>query len=76
MIISDMYMIQTLKMLVKVSSCLKFVIIFTLLIIFFVGLQIQRLGRVDSDFAPFVQYAGVPSVDIYYGKGTCLVNMN
>jgi hypothetical protein len=39
-------------------------------------LQIQRLGRVDSDFAPFVQHAGVPSVDIYYGKGTYLVNMN
>lgn len=32
------------------------------------GNNIQRLGRVDSDFAPFVQYAGVPSVDIYYGK--------
>ena len=38
----------------------------------FVGLQIQRLGRVDSDFAPFVQHAGVPSVDVYYGKGTHL----
>ncbi|KAK2364544.1 putative glutamate carboxypeptidase AMP1 [Trifolium repens] len=32
------------------------------------GNNIQRLGRVDSDFAPFVQHAGVPSVDIYYGK--------
>lgn len=35
-------------------------------------MQIQRLGRVDSDFAPFVQHAGVPSVDVYYGKGTHL----
>lgn len=33
-----------------------------------VGLQIQRLSGVDSDFAPFLQHAGVPSVDIYYGK--------
>ncbi|KAL5060448.1 hypothetical protein RYX36_032052 [Vicia faba] len=32
------------------------------------GNNIQRLGRVDSDFAPFVQHAGVPSVDVYYGK--------
>ncbi|XP_045795803.1 probable glutamate carboxypeptidase AMP1 isoform X2 [Trifolium pratense] len=32
------------------------------------GNNIQRLGRVDSDFAPFVQHAGVPSIDIYYGK--------
>ncbi|XP_027934607.1 probable glutamate carboxypeptidase AMP1 [Vigna unguiculata] len=30
--------------------------------------NIQRLGRVDSDFAPFVQHAGVPSIDMYYGK--------
>ncbi|RDX96874.1 putative glutamate carboxypeptidase AMP1, partial [Mucuna pruriens] len=30
--------------------------------------NIQRLGRVDSDFAPFVQHAGVPSIDLYYGK--------
>lgn len=33
------------------------------------ALQIQRLGGVDSDFAPFVQHAGVPSIDIYYGRG-------
>ncbi|XP_015898877.3 probable glutamate carboxypeptidase AMP1 isoform X1 [Ziziphus jujuba] len=31
-------------------------------------ISIQRLGGVDSDFAPFVQHAGVPSVDIYYGR--------
>ncbi|KAK7244731.1 hypothetical protein RIF29_39557 [Crotalaria pallida] len=30
--------------------------------------NIQRLGRVDSDFAPFVQHAGVPSIDMYYGR--------
>lgn len=30
--------------------------------------SIQRLSAVDSDFAPFVQHAGVPSVDMYYGK--------
>ncbi|KAH1228019.1 putative glutamate carboxypeptidase AMP1 [Glycine max] len=30
--------------------------------------NIQRLSGVDSDFAPFVQHAGVPSVDVYYGK--------
>ncbi|XP_062167144.1 probable glutamate carboxypeptidase AMP1 isoform X2 [Alnus glutinosa] len=30
--------------------------------------MIQRLSGVDSDFAPFVQHAGVPSVDIYYGR--------
>ncbi|XP_024027001.1 probable glutamate carboxypeptidase AMP1 isoform X1 [Morus notabilis] len=29
--------------------------------------NIERLGRVDSDFAAFVQHAGVPSVDMYYG---------
>ncbi|XP_035545307.1 probable glutamate carboxypeptidase AMP1 isoform X2 [Juglans regia] len=32
------------------------------------GTTIQRLSRVDSDFAPFLQHAGVPSVDIYYGR--------
>ncbi|GAB4834112.1 hypothetical protein Ancab_032371 [Ancistrocladus abbreviatus] len=32
------------------------------------GIKIQRLSGVDSDFAPFLQHAGVPSVDIYYGK--------
>lgn len=41
-----------------------------------VGLQIQRLSRVDSDFAPFVQHAGVPSIDVYYGRGTYLIDMN
>ncbi|XP_061372390.1 probable glutamate carboxypeptidase AMP1 isoform X2 [Gastrolobium bilobum] len=30
--------------------------------------NIQRLSRVDSDFAPFVHHAGVPSVDVYYGR--------
>ncbi|KAK7284739.1 hypothetical protein RJT34_19492 [Clitoria ternatea] len=32
------------------------------------GNNIQRLSGVDSDFAPFVQHAGVPSIDMYYGK--------
>ncbi|KMT15456.1 hypothetical protein BVRB_3g059610 [Beta vulgaris subsp. vulgaris] len=32
------------------------------------GINIQRLSGVDSDFAPFLQHIGVPSVDIYYGK--------
>ncbi|CAO2828432.1 unnamed protein product [Amaranthus hypochondriacus] len=32
------------------------------------GVNIQRLSGVDSDFAPFLQHAGVPSVDMYYGK--------
>ncbi|GAV57269.1 TFR_dimer domain-containing protein/Peptidase_M28 domain-containing protein [Cephalotus follicularis] len=31
-------------------------------------INIQRLSGVDSDFAPFLQHAGVPSVDIYYGR--------
>lgn len=26
----------------------------------------------DSDFVSFVQHAGVPSVDIYYGRGSVL----
>ena len=39
-----------------------------------VGLQIQRLAGVDSDFAPFVQHAGVPSIDMYYGRGKSLVS--
>lgn len=34
------------------------------------SLQIERLGAVNSDFAAFVQHAGVPSVDVYYGRGT------
>ncbi|GLT36037.1 hypothetical protein SLA2020_104420 [Shorea laevis] len=29
---------------------------------------IQRLNSVDSDFVPFLQHAGVPSVDMYYGS--------
>ncbi|KAL5545635.1 hypothetical protein UlMin_005322 [Ulmus minor] len=29
--------------------------------------NIPRLGRLDSDFGPFVHHAGVPSIDIYYG---------
>ncbi|PON44925.1 Peptidase [Parasponia andersonii] len=29
---------------------------------------ISRLGRVDSDFTAFVHHAGVPSIDIYYGR--------
>ncbi|RAL53610.1 hypothetical protein DM860_012225 [Cuscuta australis] len=32
-------------------------------------MDIQRLGRVDSDFVPFLQHAGIPSIDIYYGEG-------
>ncbi|KAK0585582.1 hypothetical protein LWI29_030823 [Acer saccharum] len=31
-------------------------------------LNIQRLSGVDSDFAPFLQHAGIPSVDMYYGR--------
>ncbi|KAH1195497.1 putative glutamate carboxypeptidase AMP1 [Glycine max] len=30
--------------------------------------NIQRLSGVDSDFAPFVLHAGVPSIDMYYGR--------
>lgn len=30
----------------------------------------------DSDFAPFVQHAGVPSVDIYYGRGKSLLHLS
>lgn len=32
------------------------------------GINIQRLSGVDSDFAPFLQQAGVPSIDLYYGS--------
>ncbi|XP_068669735.1 probable glutamate carboxypeptidase VP8 [Aristolochia californica] len=32
------------------------------------GTHIERFNEVDSDFAAFVQHAGVPSVDLYYGK--------
>ncbi|KFK34711.1 hypothetical protein AALP_AA5G181800 [Arabis alpina] len=28
---------------------------------------IQRLSRVDSDFAGFLHHAGIPSIDMYYG---------
>jgi len=53
----------------------SFVVISSLLTIFCFGeLQIQRLSGVDSDFAPFVQHAGVPSIDMYYGRGTYLVS--
>ncbi|XP_042017315.1 probable glutamate carboxypeptidase AMP1 isoform X2 [Salvia splendens] len=31
------------------------------------GVNIQRLSRVDSDFAPFLQHAGVASIDLYFG---------
>lgn len=30
--------------------------------------QIQRLSEVDSDFAPFLQHAGIPAVDLHYGR--------
>ncbi|KAE8725781.1 putative glutamate carboxypeptidase 2 [Hibiscus syriacus] len=30
--------------------------------------NIERLTGVDSDFASFLQHAGIPSVDIYYGR--------
>lgn len=39
-------------------------------LIFLAALQIQRLSRVDSDFVSFLQHAGIPSIDMYYGKGT------
>uniref|UniRef100_A0A0A9DQM4 Transferrin receptor-like dimerisation domain-containing protein n=1 Tax=Arundo donax TaxID=35708 RepID=A0A0A9DQM4_ARUDO len=32
------------------------------------GINIERLARVDSDFSPFLHHAGIPSVDLYYGK--------
>ncbi|CAL9026159.1 unnamed protein product [Prunus brigantina] len=32
------------------------------------SIDIQRLSALDSDFAPFVQHAGVPSIDMYYGR--------
>ncbi|KAM1440868.1 hypothetical protein ACFXTO_009066 [Malus domestica] len=31
------------------------------------SVDIQRLSAVDSDFAPFLQHAGIPSTDMYYG---------
>jgi N-acetylated-alpha-linked acidic dipeptidase len=30
--------------------------------------QIERLARTDSDFAPFLHHAGIPCMDLYYGK--------
>lgn len=33
------------------------------------SLQIGRLGRADSDFTSFLHHAGVPSLDMYFGKG-------
>ncbi|KAJ7975925.1 Peptidase M28 family protein [Quillaja saponaria] len=30
--------------------------------------NIERLSGVNSDFAPFVHRAGIPSIDIYYGR--------
>ncbi|KAI3910521.1 hypothetical protein MKW98_027803, partial [Papaver atlanticum] len=32
------------------------------------GIDNQRLGGVYSDYASFLQHAGVPSIDLYYGK--------
>ena len=31
--------------------------------------KIGRLGSGESDFAAFVQYTGIPSVDMAFGKG-------
>ena len=31
--------------------------------------KIGRLGSGESDFAAFVQYIGIPSVDMAFGKG-------
>ncbi|KAF3785504.1 putative glutamate carboxypeptidase 2 [Nymphaea thermarum] len=33
------------------------------------GFKIGRLSGVASDFAAFLQHGGIPSVDLYYGKG-------
>ncbi|CAA0822581.1 Probable glutamate carboxypeptidase 2 [Striga hermonthica] len=30
--------------------------------------KIERLSRADSDFAPFLQHAGIPSADLYFGS--------
>ncbi|MQL95092.1 hypothetical protein Taro_027755 [Colocasia esculenta] len=32
--------------------------------------NIERLGRADSDFTAFLHHAGIPSLDMYFGKGT------
>ncbi|KAL6894218.1 hypothetical protein ACP4OV_008316 [Aristida adscensionis] len=32
------------------------------------GINIERLARTDSDFAAFLHHAGIPSLDLYYGK--------
>ncbi len=34
-----------------------------------IWLQINRLGGGDSDFAAFVQHAGVPALDLHFGDG-------
>ena len=50
--------------------CLTF-ILFRFISEDYLSLQIERLARTDSDFAPFLHHAGIPCVDLYYGKGTC-----
>ncbi|XP_008777140.1 probable glutamate carboxypeptidase VP8 [Phoenix dactylifera] len=32
------------------------------------GISIERLARTDSDFSAFLHHAGVPAIDLYYGK--------
>ncbi|XP_078163405.1 peptidase M28 family protein isoform X2 [Carex rostrata] len=32
------------------------------------GIRIERLARADSDFTGFLHYAGIPSLDMYYGN--------
>uniref|UniRef100_A0A0D9W000 glutamate carboxypeptidase II n=1 Tax=Leersia perrieri TaxID=77586 RepID=A0A0D9W000_9ORYZ len=32
------------------------------------GIDIERLARTDSDFATFLHHAGIPCLDLYYGK--------
>ncbi|XP_010908058.1 probable glutamate carboxypeptidase VP8 isoform X2 [Elaeis guineensis] len=32
------------------------------------GIIIERLARTDSDFSAFLHHAGVPVIDLYYGK--------
>jgi hypothetical protein len=34
-----------------------------------IWLQISRLGGGDSDFAAFLQHAGVPALDLHFGDG-------
>ena len=40
------------------------------------NLQIERLARTDSDFAAFLHHAGIPCVDLYYGKGILMPLIN